>query len=355
MTYDPTSISIPPASAFEQIVDNKQTHLYLLKNKTGMQAAVTNYGAYLVSVLVPDKTGKLTSVALGFDSLEGLMAQRCYYGATIGRFGNRIANGKFTLEGKGYNLPINNGPNSLHGGEKNFSYVVWDGKQTDEQKVELTYLSKDMEEGFPGNLQVKVTYSITDDNAIVIAYEATTDKTTVINLTNHAYFNLNGEGNGDVLGHTVQINADNYIPANESMIPIGKIAFVKNTPFDFTQPRLISDAIDANHKQTKFGGGYDHTLVFNDHDLNAPIAKVTGDKTGIQLKVYTDQPGMQFYTGNFMPGTNIIRGGKKDIRRTAFAMETQHFPDSPNQPQFPSTVLKPGEVYKTQTVYKFSV
>jgi aldose 1-epimerase len=355
MIYDPTSISIPQASAFEHTINGKQTHLYLLKNKTGMQAAVTNYGAYLVSVLVPDKTGKLTSVALGFDSLEGLMTQSCYYGATIGRFGNRIANGEFSLEGKQYILPVNNGPNTLHGGVNNFSYAVWDAKQIDEQKIELTYLSKDMEEGFPGNLQVKVTYSITDYNAIVIDYEATTDKTTIVNLTNHAYFNLNGEGNGDILDHTVQINAENYIPANKDMIPTGEIATVKGTPFDFTQPRVVGDAIDADHEQTKFGEGYDHTLVFNQHDINNPVANVTGDKTGIQLEVYTDQPGMQFYTGNFMPGTNTTRGGKKDIKRTAFAMETQHYPDSPNQLKFPSTVLKPGEVYKTQTVYKFSV
>ncbi|HTH81400.1 MAG TPA: aldose epimerase family protein [Mucilaginibacter sp.] len=355
MTYDPTSITLPSASAFDRIVDGKQTYLYILKNKNEMQIAITNYGGYLVSVLVQDKNGKLTSVALGFDDIEGLIKQGCYYGATIGRFGNRIAKGRFTLEGKEYNLHINNGPNSLHGGKKNFSYVVWDGKQVDEQKVELSYLSKDMEEGYPGNLQVKITYTLTDDNAIVIDYEAATDKTTIVNLTNHAYFNLNGEGNGDILDHAVQINADHYIPVDKTSIPVGTIALVQGTPFDFEKTQTIGLAIDADHEQTRFGEGYDHTFVFNEHAINVPVAKVTGDKSGIQLEVFTDQPGMQFYTGNFMPGTNTIRGGKKDDRRTAFAMETQHFPDSPNQPQFPSTVLKPGEVYKTQTVYKFSV
>jgi aldose 1-epimerase len=350
-----SSVSLPPASAFERVIDGKQTHLYLLKNKNGMQIAVTNYGGYLVSVLVPDSAGNLVSVALGFDDLEGLLTQTNYYGATIGRFGNRIAKGKFTLEDKEYTLFINNGLNSLHGGKKSFSYVVWDGKQVNEQKVELTYFSKDMEEGFPGNLNVKVTYELTDNNAIVISYEAYTDKTTVINLTNHVYFNLNGEGNGDILDHVVQIEADNYTPINSTMIPTGKIDPVKATPFDFTLPQTIGKRIDTGHEQTNFGSGYDHNFVFNKTDLNIPVARVTGDKTSIHLEVYTDQPGMQFYTGNFMPGTNTIRGGKKDHKRTAFAMETQHFPDSPNQPEFPSTVLKPGEVYHTKTIYKFSV
>jgi aldose 1-epimerase len=355
MTNYNTSASLPDASAYESIIDGKATKLFKLKNATGMEIAVTNYGAYLLSVLVPDKDGKLLSVAVGFDDIEALKIQKSYYGATIGRVGNRIANGKFTLEGKEYNLFINNGPNCLHGGQNNFSHVVWDAVQIDAQKVEFSYLSADMEEGFPGNLNVKVVYHLTNENAIEISYEATTDKTTVINLTNHVYFNLNGEGNGDILDHLVQIDADNYVLVGENMIPTGQIDAVKNTPFDFTSPVTIGERINADHIQLKLGNGYDHNYVLNQHDINTPIATVIGDKSGIQLQVYTEEPGMQLYTGNFMPGTNTIRGGQKDIRRTAFAMETQHYPDSPNHPEFPSTVLRPGEVYKTQTIYKFSV
>jgi aldose 1-epimerase len=354
MDHNPTEIGLPAASAFERIIDGRQTHLYQLKNKNGMQIAVTNYGGYLISVLVPGKNGKLTSVAIGFDNMEGLLTQTSYYGATVGRYANRIAKGKFTLEGKEYNLHINNGPNCLHGGKKNLSYVVWDGKQIDEQKVELTHLSADMEEGFPGNLAVKVIYQLTDDNEIRISYEATTDKTTVINLTNHTYFNLNGEGSGEITGHIVQLISNNYTPVNITQIPTGKIEPVSGTPFDFTTPTNIGERIDVDNEQIRFGAGYDHNFVLDKHDIHTPVATATGDKSGIQLEVYTDQPGMQFYTGNFMPGINTIRGGQKDERRTAFAMETQHFPDSPNQPAFPSTVLRPGETYKTVTGYKFS-
>jgi len=348
-------ITLLDPSAFERVIDGKQTRLYLLKNKNGMEIAVTNYGGYLTGVWVPGKNGKLISVAVGFDNMDGLLNQNNYYGATIGRYGNRIAKGKFALAGKEYNLYVNNGANCLHGGKKNFSYVVWDGNQIDQQKVELTYLSKDMEEGFPGNLTVKVTYRLTDDNEVEISYEATTDKTTIVNLTNHTYFNLNGEGCGDILDHQVQITADNYTPVDRTMIPTGKIEPVKGTPFDFTVPTTIGNSIDADNEQVKFGSGYDHNFVFNPHDIHTPVAKVIGDKSGIVMEVYTDEPGMQFYTGNFMPGTNTIRGGKRDVKRTAFAMETQHFPDSPNQPHFPSTILKPGEVYRSQTIYKFSV
>lgn len=355
MTNNTIPATLPDAAAYESAIDGKQTRLYSLKNNAGMEIAVSDYGAYLLSVLVPDKDGKLTSVAVGFDSIEGLKKQTSYYGATVGRVGNRIAKGKFTLEGKEYNLFINNGPNTLHGGKKNFSHVVWDAMQIDHQKIEFTYLSKDMEEGFPGNLHVKVTYRLTDDNAIEISYEATTDKTTIVNLTNHVYFNLNGEGNGDILDHIVQIDADRYTLVDENMIPTGQLGLTKNTPFDFTEPVTIGKRINADNEQLRLGNGYDHNYVLNKHDIHTPIATVKGDKSGIKLQVYTEEPGMQLYTGNFMPGTNAIRGGQKDIRRTAFAMETQHYPDSPNHPEFPSTVLKPGEVYKTQTIYKFSV
>jgi aldose 1-epimerase len=354
MVYNPLSIKIPTAAAFNRKVGGRQIELYHLKNKAGMQAVVTNFGAYLVGVWVPDKRGWLTSVALGFDTIEALATQQSYYGATIGRYANRIAKGKFTLEGKKYTLPINNGPNSLHGGKDNFSYRAWEGKQIGDNKVELTLFSEHMDEGYPGNLNVKVTYTLTDNNELTIAYEATTDRPTIVNLTNHAYFNLNGEGNGDILYHVVQIAADKYTPMDKNMIPTGEIAPVKGTPFDFTNPERIGKRINHENIQLKFGNGYDHNYVLNRHNDQTPVATVTGDLSGIKLEVFTDQPGMQFYTGNYMTGNNIARGDVKDAPRTAFALETQHFPDSPNQPQFPSTVVKPGEVYNTQTTYKFS-
>jgi aldose 1-epimerase len=350
-----TNATLPLASGFERTIDGKPTHLYVMKNKKGMQVAVTNYGGHLVAALVPDKAGKLVSVVLGFDNIEGFKkAAASFYGATIGRYGNRIANGKFTLEGKEYTLFINNRPNSLHGGKKGFNDVVWVGKQISPQTVELTYLSADMEEGYPGNLKVKVTYHLTEDNGIQISYEATTDKTTVVNLTNHSYFNLNGEGSGTILDHLVQFDADNYTPVNRTLIPTGKLEPVKGTPFDFTSFTPIGKEIHADNEQIKFGGGYDHNFALNKHTIKTPVARAKGDKSGIEMDVYTDEPGLQFYTGNGMGGTNTIRGGKKDAKNTAFAMETQHFPDAPNQPQFASTTLKPGEVYKTQTIYKFT-
>jgi aldose 1-epimerase len=345
------------AKAFERIIDGKQTQLFVIKNKNGAEAAITNYGGCLESLLVPDKNGKLTDVVLGFSDLEGIQkAQSNYYGAIIGRYGNRIADGKFTLEGMEYNLYKNNGPNTLHGGKKGFNAVVWEAKQTDIATLELSYASKDMEEGFPGNLKVKVVYTLTDDNALKVSYEATTDKTTVVNLTNHAYFNLNGQGSGTILEHLVQIDADSYTPVDGTLIPTGKLEKVAGTPFDFTKATAIAARIDkTDNVQIKDGRGYDHNFVLNKHDISTPIATVTADKSGIKMEVFTEEPAMQFYTGNFMLGTNTIKGGGKDKYRTAFAMETQHYPDSPNQPAFPSTVLKPGEVYKTQTIYKFSV
>jgi aldose 1-epimerase len=330
--------------------------LYILKNKNGVQAAITNYGGRLISLMVPDKAGKMTDVVVGFDAIDGykksLMA---FYGATIGRYGNRIAKGSFKLEGKQYTLFINNKPNTLHGGKKGFDDVVWDVEKTDEHAISLTYLSKDREEGYPGNLKCKVTYELTDDNAVKISYEATTDKTTVVNLTNHAYYNLNGIGSGTILDHVVEFKAANYTPVDSNLIPTGKITPVAGTPFDFTKPAAIGSRINVNDEQLKNGKGYDHNFVLDKHDINTAIATVTGDKSGIIMQIFTDEPGLQFYSGNFMKGANTMLGGKKDDYRSAFAMETQHYPDSPNQPQFPTTTLKPGEVYKTVTIYKFSV
>jgi aldose 1-epimerase len=354
MVYNPLAIKIPIAAAFNRKVGGRQIELYHLKNKGGMQVAITNFGAYLVGVWVPDKKGWLTSVALGFDTIEGLAMQQSYYGAIVGRYANRIAKGKFTLEGKKYTLPINNGPNSLHGGKDNFSHRAWAGKQIGDNKVELELFSEHMDEGYPGNLNVKVTYTLTDNNELTITYEATTDRTTVVNLTNHAYFNLNGEGNGNILYHVVQIAADKYTPIDKNMIPTGEIAPVKGTPLDFINPERIGKRINYDNAQLKIARGYDHNYVLNRHNDQTPVATVTGDLSGIKLEVFTDQPGMQFYTGNYMTGTNVARGNVKDAPRTGFAMETQHFPDSPNHPEFPSTVLNPGEVYSTQTTYKFS-
>ncbi|OOQ61831.1 aldose epimerase family protein [Mucilaginibacter pedocola] len=352
-----TTVTLPPDSAFAKTIDGKETKLFTLKNKNGMIATVTNYGGRLVSLFVPDKDGKLTDVVLGFDNVDGFVnSKEPYYGATIGRFGNRIAKGKFTLDGKEYTLVTNNGPNTLHGGKPGFQSVVWDGKQVDSTTLELTYLAKDMEGGFPGNLNVKVVYSLTDDNAMKITYEATTDKATVVNLTNHAFYNLNGEGSGTtVLGHKVQIDADGYTPVDATLIPTGKVEPVKGTPFDFNTATTIGERIGVENEQLKNGKGYDHNWVLNKHDLTTPIATVVGDKTGIKMQIFTEEPAMQFYSGNFMAGANAMKGGKKDEFRTSFAMETQHYPDSPNQPSFPSTVLKPGQTYKTQSLYKFSV
>lgn len=355
MNYDPTAIKIPDAANFDRKIDDRQVELYNLKNNKGMQVLVSNYGAHLIGAWLPNKNGDLTSVVLGFDSIEKLDRHKGYFGSVVGRYANRIAKGRFTLEGQEYSLAINNGPNSLHGGIDNFAFKVWQGKQIDSYRVEMEYFSEHMEEGYPGNLTVKVKYTLTEDNEIVIGYEATTDKTTVINLTNHAYFNLNGEGNGDILDHTLQIMADEYTPTDETAIPTGEIASVKGTPLDFTQPERIGKGISADHPQIKIGFGYDHNYVLNPHDMQMPVAVVTGDLSGIKMEVFTDQPGMQFYTGNYLSEVNTLRGGIKAKPRTGFALETQHFPDSPNQPQFPSTVLKPGEAFKTTTIYKLSV
>ncbi len=356
MTDSTTTITLPPASGFEKTIDGKQSHLYILKNKNGVTVALTNYGAHLVSLAVPDKAGKLTDVVIGFDDIDGYKkAMSAYYGATVGRYGNRIAKGHFVLDGHSYNLFINNKPNTLHGGEKGFNDVIWDTKQVNDHTITFSYLSKDMEEGYPGNLDCKVTYELTDDNAVKISYEATTDKTTVVNLTNHSYFNLNGVGAGAILNHIVELKASNITPVDSTLIPTGKLQPVAGTPFDFAKPATIGSRINENDEQLKNGKGYDHNFVLDKHDINTPIATVTGDKSGIKMEIFTTEPGLQFYSGNFMTGNHIMLGGKKDEYRTGFAMETQHFPDSPNQPQFPSTVLKPGEVYKTVTIYKFLV
>ena len=351
----PTSL-LPDTSAFNTPIDGKNTGLFIIRNTSGMEAAITNYGGRLVSLIVPDKNGKFIDVVLGFDSVKQYESStEPYFGATIGRYGNRIAKGKFKLDGKEYSLFTNNGPNTLHGGKKGFQYVIFDAKKIGDSSLELTYLSKDMEEGFPGNLNVKVTYTITNNNALKLDYEATTDKKTVVNLTNHAFFNLNGQGSGSINDHILMINADQYTPVDSTLIPTGKSEAVDNTPFDFRNPTTIGARIDAENQQLKNGSGYDHNFVLKDPKSKMHLAAIVqGDKSGIVMKILSDEPGLQFYSGNFMQSKNAMKGGKKDDFRTAFALETQHFPDSPNQPGFPSTVLVPGQVYKTSSIYEFS-
>lgn len=341
---------------FQETINGKQTDLYTLKNKNGMKAVFTNYGGRLVSLLVPKKDGSLVDVVVGMKSVDDYEnSTEPYFGATIGRYGNRIAKGKFSLDGKQYTLTINNKPNTLHGGTNGFQYKVWDAKIPDGHTLELSYFSKDGEEGFPGNLNVKVVYTLTDSNELKMDYEATTGKKTVVNLTNHAFFNLNGECSGTINNHLLQIFADNYTPIDSTMIPTGKIEAVVNTPFDFRSPSAIGSKLNETNDQLKYGHGYDHNFVLNKNEetgLNH-AATVRGDQSGIQLDIYTQEPGLQFYGGNFMQSKNTFKSGCKDDFRTAFCLETQHFPDSPNQPQFPSTTLNPGQTYKTSSVYKF--
>ena len=350
-----SSSMLPNKDAFRTTIDGKETDLFILKNTSGMEAAITNYGGRLVSLIVPDKNGKPTDIVIGFDSVKQYVTStEPYFGATIGRYGNRIAKGKFTLDGKEYSLFKNNGPNTLHGGKKGFQYVVWDARQMGDSSLELTYFSKDMEEGFPGNLNVSVTYTVTNDNSLRIHYEATTDKETVVNLTNHAFFNLNGQGSGSINNHLLMINADKYTPVDSTLIPTGNLEPVANTPFDFRKLVTIGSRIETENQQLKNGKGYDHNYVLNNAEIKLHVAAIVeGDQSGIKMQIVTDEPGLQFYSGNFMQSKNTMKGGHKDDFRTAFALETQHFPDSPNQPGFPTTILKPGEVYKTTSVYEF--
>ncbi|WP_317041619.1 aldose epimerase family protein [Mucilaginibacter polytrichastri] len=351
-----TVATVPDSAAFKATIAGKQVGLFVLKNKNNVTAAITNYGGRLVSLLVPDNKGKLTDVILGYDSLKSYQKPRePYFGAIIGRYGNRIAKGKFSIDGKAYQLDINDGVNTLHGGFKGFYAQVFDAKQLSTNELELTYVSKDGEGGYPGNLSVKVHYILTDDNALKITYEATTDKPTVLNLTNHAYFNLNGAGSKTITDNQLQINADRFTPVDNTLIPTGKLQPVKGTPFDFTAFKTIGTDIGQTDDQLKNGKGYDHNFVLNKPSLTAAVATVKSPVTGIVMDVYTDEPGLQFYSGNFLTGDK--HDGKHGAAygyRSALCLETQHFPDAPNQPSFASTLLKPGQIYKTTTIYKFS-
>jgi aldose 1-epimerase len=345
---------------FEATVDGRQTHLFFLKNKNGLEAAITNYGGKVVSLITPDHDGNMADIVLGFSNIQGyLHAKGPYFGALIGRFANRIAKGRFTLNGNEYTLPVNNGKNSLHGGRKGFNAVVWDAVQPDAQTLQLSYVSAAGEEGYPGTLTVHVTYRLTDNNELRIDYTATTDRPTVVNLTNHCFFNLAGEGNATINDHLLLINADKYTPVDAGLIPTGEIAPVANTPFDFRQVKPIGRDIFANNAQLGFAKGYDHNFVLNkdkkDADglaLAARVAEPSGRRT---MEVWTNEPGLQFYGGNFLDGSDTGKAGKPYLFRTAFCLETQHFPDSPNHPDFPSTVLNPGDTYHSTCIYRFGV
>jgi aldose 1-epimerase len=348
--------------AFGKTNDGTPVEQYVLRNSHGMQATVITYGATLQALEVADKNGKFEDVVLGFDDVQGYQSGTAYFGATIGRFGNRLAKGAFELDGKRFQVPLNDGPNSLHGGPLGFDKKVWKAepaKGKDSVGVTLTYLSADGEMGFPGNLKTEVTYSLNDKNELRIEYKASTDKPTVLNLTNHSYFNLAGAGNGDVLQQVATLHASHYTPVNGTLIPTGEIAPVASTPMDFTHPTAIGKNIKADHPQLKFAepkhGGFDFNWVLDAKgDQGKLAADVSDPQSGRRLQLYTTEPGVQFYTSNFLDGSVKGKAGKTYAHWSAFTLETQHYPDAPNQPNFPSTRLDPGKTYTQSTVLKFS-
>ena len=358
-TYNSKEEFVLKASDFQKTIDGKVTNLYLLKNDK-IQVYITNYGGRIVSILTPDRYGQMGDVVLGFKSIDDyLSANGPYHGALIGRVGNRIAKGKFTLDGKTYSLPINNNQNHLHGGPEGFNNRVWEVKAVDQSSISMNYLSKDGEMGYPGNLDVQVKYSLNNENELLISYKATTDKSTPVNLTNHAFFNLAGEASGTINDHLLRLNADNFTPVDETLIPIGENRSVEGTPFDFRIPKTIGRDLNQQNTNTQmnYGGGYDHNFVLNkENEREMSLAGYVIDpKTGRRMDIFTEEPGIQFYGGNFMDGSDIGKYGKKFLYRESFALETQHFPDSPNQPSFPNIILLPGDIYQTKSIYKFSV
>jgi aldose 1-epimerase len=332
--------------------DGKPVELYTLTNAKGMKAQIMTYGATLTGLWVPDRDGKLADVVLGFDDLQGYLKGHPFFGSTVGRVANRIAKGKFTLDGREYKLFVNNGPNTLHGGKKGFDKVIWTAAPVKGNAVKFTYKSSDGEEGYPGNLTASVTYTLTDDNELRLDYEATADKATPVNLTNHSYFNLAGQGSGTILGHELTLEADKYTPPDDTLIPTGEIKAVKGTPLDFTTPHTIGERIDQLKDKT---GGYDHNFVLNGGGKKlAPAARVREPKSGRVMEVLTTEPGVQLYTGNFLDGKLQGKGGAAYPKHGALCLETQHFPDSVNHANFPSTILRPGATFRSTTVYKFS-
>lgn len=344
---------------FGKLPDGREVHEYTLRNKNLAEIKVINYGGIITSIKVQDKHGKLDDIVLGFDNLQDYLKNEPYFGAIIGRYGNRIANGRFSLEGKEYVLAQNNGHNSLHGGNKGFDKVCWDAEELtngEDLALKLSYTSKDMEENFPGTLKVEVVYAWSDDNELKITYTATTDKTTIVNLTQHSYFNLSAEKGSDVLDHELTLHAERFLPIDVNLIPTGEFRNVTGTPFDFTKPASIAKHINDKDKQLEFGLGYDHCWVLDGKPGVLHLAASALEPvSGRVLKVFTTEPGIQFYSGNFLDGRLKGKAGIAYAKRSGFCLETMHYPDSPNKAHFPTVVLKPGETYSTQTVYKFSV
>jgi aldose 1-epimerase len=347
--------------SFGKTAGGEQIDLYSLSNKKGMEVSIADFGATVVTVRVPDRAGKAADVVLGFDTLEGYENGKSYFGATVGRYANRIGGGKFSLDGNTYTLPKNNGNNTLHGGIVGFNKKVWKAREIDAkdgESLELSYVSADGEEGFPGNLSVKVVFTLpADRNELKIDYSGSTDKDTVLNLSNHSYFNLAGEGNGDILDHVVTLHAKQFTPVDSTLIPTGELRNVATTPMDFTNATPIGKRINDNYEQLVFGKGYDHNWVLarsgGGNGLSI-AAEAYDPKSGRKLEVLTSEPGVQFYSGNFLDGTAKGKGNKPYAQRAAFCLETQHFPDSPNHPNFPTTLLKPNAVFHSQTLFRFS-
>ncbi len=344
---------------FGKTPDGQDADIYTLTNSGGAEVKITNYGGIVTSLRVPDRNGKLDDIVLGFDNLDAYLKGHPYFGAIIGRYGNRIAKGRFTLHGVEYKLAVNNGENHLHGGTKGFDKVVWNAKPrkvANGAALELTYLNKDGEEGYPGNLSVKVVYTLTNANELKIDYSATTDKDTVVNLTHHSYFNLAGQGNGDILNHRLFVNAARFTPTDAGSIPTGELRSVRGTPFDFTRATTIGARINQDYEQLRLGKGYDHNFVLNGKiGTLRRVARVSESTSGRAMEVWTTEPGMQLYSGNFLDGTLTGKDGKVYQQRYGFCLETQHYPDSPNKPKFPTTVLRKGDRYHTITIYKFSL
>ncbi len=347
-------------SVFGKLADGSQVEAYVLKNANGMSAKIINYGASIVTLTAPDKNGKYEDVVLGYDNIEGYVNGTTYFGGIVGRYGNRIAKGKMTIDGKEYQLAVNNAPNHLHGGVVGFNKKLWTVDKTEITKngpaITMTVVSKDGEENYPGNVKLTVVYTLTNDNALSMVYTGSTDKTTVLNPTNHSYFNLTGDMNNTILDHELMINADKITPVDRGLITTGKLEDVAGTPMDFRTAKKIGKDIGADFEQLKYGGGYDHNWVTNNYDKKVRlIATVYEPKSGRVMETYSDEPGVQFYCGNFLNGTVAGKGGIKYAKRTGLCLEAQHYPDSPNKPEFPTTLLKPGETYHQTTIYKFSV
>lgn len=355
-TVDTIQVTLDSAD-FSGNINGAEVKLITLKNATGATAYLSNFGARLVGLLVPDQHGTLVDVVLGFDKASLYHnPEEPYYGTIVGPFGNRIANGKFKLDDEEYQLPTNNGKNTLHGGMEGVHFANWDIKEANGKVATFAYTLPDGKEGFPGPIHMEVTYSLSDNNELTISYKATTDKKTVVNLTNHAYFNLNGEGSGSILDHTLKLYADKITPVDSTLIPTGALQDVEGTPFDFRTSKTIGADIQADDMQLKYGKGYDHNFVLDGTKVDGlnHAATVIGDKTGIKMEILTEEPGIQFYSGNFMADRVTLKKGVKDSFRTGFCLEPQHFPDSPNQPNFPTTTLNPGETYTSKSIYKFT-